>query len=64
MNPRQIRFLFTLLIICASLGCATKVANAECEKTLSLSFDEFDQTDGGGFRLLLDQKRRLKAKTD
>jgi hypothetical protein len=42
-------------------GCRTGVLDAQRERLLALSFDQFDQTNGEGFRLLLDQKRHVEA---
>lgn len=42
-------------------GCRTKVLDAQRERLLALSFDAFDQTNGSGFRLLLDQGRHVEA---
>ena len=58
---RPAGYLFAVFIALMSDGCATRVVDVEREKMLALSFDEFDQTDGSGFRLLLDQKRHVEA---
>ena len=50
-----------IFIALTSGGCRTKALDAERERLLALSFDEFDQTNGSGFRLLLDQKRHVEA---
>lgn len=50
-----------IILALTSGGCRTRVLDAQRERLLALSFDEFDQTNGSGFRLLLDQKRHVEA---
>ena len=61
MNLQAAKYVFAVCTALMSAGCATKVVDIERENMLALSFDEFDQTDGSGFRLLLDQKRYVDA---
>lgn len=61
MNFQPARYLFAVFIALMSDGCATRVVDVERERMLALSFDEFDQTNGSGFRLLLEQKRQVDA---
>ena len=44
-------------------GCARRVGvvDVDGERMLGLSFEEFDKTEGSGFRVLLEQKRQVAA---
>ena len=57
-SRKLLSLLFSALIL---VGCTTRVVDVEREKILSLSFNEFDQTEGSGFRLLLEQKKHVAA---
>lgn len=58
---RPAKYLVIIFIASASYGCATRVVDVERERMLALSFDQFDQTEGSGFRHLLEQKRYVEA---
>lgn len=53
MDFRSLKYVLVVFIAFGSVGCATKVVDVERERMLALPFDEFDQTEGSGFRLLL-----------
>lgn len=55
-----LKFVFTVPIAIALIGCATPM-DIERARMLDLSFQEFDQTEGSGFRLLLAQKKHVQA---
>jgi hypothetical protein len=61
MSFRLAAYVFAVFLSLTLSGCATGVVDVERERMLSLSFNEFDQTEGSGFRLLLDQKRHVEA---
>ena len=61
MNFSTAGCVLSIIIVSAVGGCATKGVDVERERMLSLSFDQFDQTEGSGFRFLLDQKRYVEA---
>jgi hypothetical protein len=61
MSLHPARYIFAVFIALTLDGCATRVVDVERERMLALSFQEFDQADGSGFRLLLEQKRHVEA---
>jgi hypothetical protein len=61
MNRQPAKYLLIIFMVFVSYGCATKVVDVERERMLALSFDKFDQTEGSGFRFLLDQKKYVEA---